>query len=60
MIERSVPRSWVSSLYRCPDLWNIALNAGAQLQVPAQYPQLCGDLRNPRLDSYVPPPFSLV
>ena len=30
-------------LYRCPDCGQVALNADAQLQFPAQFPQAGGD-----------------
>lgn len=39
---------------------NVGLNAGAQLQIPAQRPQACGDLRNLRLGFSISPPFPLV
>lgn len=51
---------WALVFYRRPDLWKIALNAGAQLQVPAQRPQMCGDLLDLRLDFSISLPFSLV
>ena len=50
---------WALGFHRRPDLGDVALDAGAELQVPAQRPQVCGDLFDLRLDfpASVSPPF---